>query len=125
MIDIEIRIPHAMPLTRARKQADRVAIPFKERFAADCTWSGNTLHFSRQGVAGTLDVTSTEVTVRVKLGLLFRFLKPQIEKQIRHNLSDVFGSPPVAAAKPTAVKKVKPARTARSPKSPGASKARK
>jgi hypothetical protein len=44
-----------------------------------------------------LNVTPTEVTVRIRLGLLFGFLKPQIEKQIRHELDQAFGPPPAAA----------------------------
>jgi len=118
--DIEIRIPHALPLGRARTQAERVAKQLKKRFDLEYAWSGNTLEFSRQGVTGALDITPTEVAVGVRLGLLFSFLKPQIEKQIRHELSTVFGPSPVAIAKPAAVRRVPPGKAARSPKSPAA-----
>jgi putative polyhydroxyalkanoate system protein len=122
MSDIDIRISHAIPLGRARKQAERVAMQLKERFALDYAWSENTLKFSRQGVAGALNVTPTEVAVRVRLGLLFSFLKPQIEKQIRHQLSKVFGPSPVAVAKPTVVKRAPSTKAVRSPKSLTASR---
>jgi putative polyhydroxyalkanoate system protein len=104
MSNIDIRISHSISLGRARKQAERVAKQLKERYALDYAWSGDTLEFAHQGVTGALDVTPTEVVVRVRLGLLFSFLKPQIEKQICHDLSKLFGPLPVAVAKPTKVK---------------------
>ena len=116
MSNIDIRIAHSIPLGRARKQAERVAKQLKERYALDYTWSGDTLEFAHQGITGALDVTATEVAVRVRLGLLFSLLKPQIEKQIRHELGKLFGPLPVAVAKPAKVKSVKSTRTARSPK---------
>lgn len=122
MSDIEIRISHSIPLGRARKEAERVARQLKERFALDYSWSGDTLEFVRQGVTGTLDVTPGEVVARVRLGLLFSVLKPQIEKQIRHELGKVFGSSPVVVAKPAAVRKAPSAKAGRSPKSPTATR---
>ena len=104
------------------EQAEQVAKRLKKRFALDYSWSGNTLEFARQGVTGALDVTPTEVAVRVRLGLLFTLLKPQIEKQIWHELHKFFGPSPVAVAKPTAIKKVPSTKAQRSRKSLTASR---
>jgi putative polyhydroxyalkanoate system protein len=114
--NIDIRIAHSYPIGRARKQAERVAKQLKERYALDYAWSGDTLEFAHQGVTGAVDVTPTEVVVRVRLGLLFSFLKPQIEKQIWHELSKDFGPLPVGVAKPAKVKRVTSTKTERSPK---------
>ena len=111
-----------MASSRARKLAERVAKQLKERYAVDYAWSGDTLSFVHQGVTGVLDVTATEVAVRVRLGLLFSFLKPQIEKKIFQDLSKHFGPPPVAVAKPAKVKRVTATGKARSPKPSAASK---
>jgi putative polyhydroxyalkanoate system protein len=100
--DIDIQITHAMPLARARRQADRIAAQLKARFDLDSVWTGHTLQFSRQGLTGTFKVTATEVTVAVKLGLLFGFLKPKIEQQIRYHLDEAFVTTPAAVAKPAA-----------------------
>jgi putative polyhydroxyalkanoate system protein len=120
--DIDIQITHAMPLARARRQADRVAAQLKARFDLDSAWSGNTLQFSRQGVDGTLKVTATAVTVAVRLGLLFSFLKPKIEQQIRHNLDEVFAPSPTAAAKSVATSRTQQAKAAPAPKPPTAAR---
>jgi putative polyhydroxyalkanoate system protein len=120
--NIDIRIAHSIPLGRARKQAERVAMQLKEQYDVEYAWSGDTLVFEHQGVTGALDVTPTEVVVHVRLGLLFGFLKPQIEKKIFHDLRQHFGPLPDAVAKPAKVKRVTATRKARSPKPPAASK---
>jgi putative polyhydroxyalkanoate system protein len=116
MSDINIQISHCIPLGRARKRAERVARQLKKRFALDYSWSGDSLEFTRQGVTGALEVTPTEAVVRIRLGLLLGFLKPQIEKQIRHELRKVFEPSPAAVAKPTATKRAPLTKSARSPK---------
>lgn len=122
MSDIDIRIAHTIPIAQARKQTERVAKQLKGRYGLDYAWKGNTLEFNRQGVSGTLEVGPQEVKAHVGLGLLFGFLKPEIEKQIRLELDKVFGSTPSAPAKRATTKAATPPKGARSPKSPASAK---
>jgi putative polyhydroxyalkanoate system protein len=100
MSDIKITRSHAMPLEKARKEAESFADQLNEKFDLEYTWSGDRIEFHRQGVKGFLAVARTEVHIEVTLGLLLSFLKPTIEGHIQDNLDKVFGD--ASSAKSTA-----------------------
>ena len=101
MADIQIIRTHAMPLKKAREAADGFADQLAEKFDLESNWHGDTLHFSRAGVNGTLTLGRSSVEIRAKLGLLLSAFKSSFEGHIKDNLDRVFGetAPPRKAAK--------------------------
>jgi len=101
MADIQITRTHAMPLKKAREAADGFADQLAEKFDLESNWHGDTLHFSRAGVNGTLTLGRGSVEIRAKLGLLLSAFKSSFEGHIRDNLDRVFGetAPPRKATK--------------------------
>jgi putative polyhydroxyalkanoate system protein len=104
MSDISIRRRHALPIADARKAAEKVARQLEKDFDLAYEWQGHVLHFSRSGVAGTLHVSSDEVRIDARLGLLLGFLKSRIETEIDANLDKLFGKGTARAAKEPARK---------------------
>ncbi len=101
MADIQITRTHAMPLKKAREAADGFADQLAEKFDLESNWHGDTLHFNRAGVNGTLTLGRGSVEIRAKLGLLLSAFKSSFEGHIKDNLDRVFGetAPPRKAVK--------------------------
>jgi putative polyhydroxyalkanoate system protein len=99
MADIHITRSHAMPIKKAREAADGFARQLDEKFDLESEWRGDTLHFKRAGVAGTLALAKNAVTIEVKLGLLLSAFKSRFEGHINDNLDRVFGAPARAPRK--------------------------
>ena len=103
MADIHIARTHAMPLKKAREAADKFADQLAEKFDLESAWHGDTLHFKRTGVNGTLTLGRGAVEIHAKLGLLLSAFKSSFEGHIQDNLDHVFGAP--APVKKAAKKK--------------------
>ena len=91
MADIHITRSHTLPLKKAREAADRFADQLAEKFDLESKWQGDTLHFRRTGVSGTLALTRGAVAIDAKLGILLSAFKSTFEAHIRDNLERVFG----------------------------------
>ncbi len=113
MAKIEIRRPHALTLTQAKKHANAMAEHLKQEFGLEANWDKDTLHFTRPGVEGVMTVSTADVHVLAELGFLVSFLKPTIESRLHAHFDDIFG-PPVVVAK----KAADGARTAKKPATP-------
>jgi putative polyhydroxyalkanoate system protein len=82
------------------------------------SWTGNTLHFDRPGVAGTLALTDKHLHLTVKLGFLLKAMRGPIERAVHQELDSLFARHTAAPAKKPAAPKAAP-----SPKkAPGARK---
>ncbi len=92
-----------MPLKKAREAADRFADELAEKFDLASEWTGDTLHFKRAGVSGTLALSKGEVAINAKLGILLSAFRATFETHIQNNLDRVFG--PAAPARKTPRKK--------------------
>src|SRR5689334_18546011 len=117
MADIEIHRAHHLGLKGARAAADKMAEHLGTKFGLSGDWSGNTLHFQRPGVSGTLAITDRDVDLAVSLGFLLKAMKGSIERAVHEELDKLFAAraPTAKAApakdKPAAVKSKKgPAR---------------
>lgn len=109
MAGIHIERAHSMPLKKARDAAEDFAKRLNEKFELESEWNGDTLHFERSGVSGTLALTKSAVTIDVKLGFLLSAFAGTMEGHIKDNLDQLFGKAGTAAkaapAKATAKKK--------------------
>ncbi|MFN3629257.1 MAG: polyhydroxyalkanoic acid system family protein [Casimicrobiaceae bacterium] len=86
MSQIHIRRAHHSTLAEARKMADQVAATLAEDYELKSNWEGNTLHFNRSGVSGSLAVGAEDFAIDVKLGLLMAAFKKPIQQAIESNL---------------------------------------
>ena len=108
MADIEIRREHALGLAGARKAADEMATHLGRKFGLQGDWAGNTLHFDRPGVNGSLAVTATGIHLSVTLGFLLKAMRAPIERAVHEELDALFArkaAPAKATAKPAPAKK--------------------
>ncbi len=102
MADISMKRTHELGLKGARVAADKMAEKLGEKFDLTGDWKGNTLHFNRPGVNGTLVVTDHDMQLEVTLGFMLKMMKGPIEKAVYEQLDKVLDAakaPAAAAAK--------------------------
>lgn len=86
MASIDIRREHGKTHAEARALVDKTADSLGKKFGVASEWEGDTLHFRRSGVNGSIKVTATEVIVHAQLGLLLGAMTPVIEREIESQL---------------------------------------
>lgn len=82
MSKIRVIRRHNLGMACARAEVERIARRVQEDYGADYAWDGDTLHFSRSGVQGRIAITDNSLDLNLKLGLLFRAMKTQIEQRL-------------------------------------------
>jgi putative polyhydroxyalkanoate system protein len=93
MSDILIRRSHTLSVADARSAAEKIAKQLQKDFDLDYEWDGNVLRFQRTGVDGELHVTSKEVRLEARLGMLLAFLRPRIEAEVHQILDKLLAAP--------------------------------
>lgn len=102
MSDIDIRRKHALPLSKARQAAERVARQLEKEFDLEYRWEGQSLHFRRPGVDGRLTVSASDVHLRASLGFMLALLKRQIESKVHEHLDEALAPPRMSAGRSAA-----------------------
>ncbi|MEG0822152.1 MAG: polyhydroxyalkanoic acid system family protein [Burkholderiaceae bacterium] len=87
MSDIHIVRSHHLSLSEAKKAVQEAAGDLAAEYDLESEWKGNTLHFSRSGVDGTMTVSAGEVELDVTLGFLLRAFSASFESHIERHLS--------------------------------------
>ena len=90
MSDISIRRQHGKTRAEARASAEHMAAELKEEFDLDYAWDGDVMNFQRPGVVGELSLDNQEVSLDIRLGLLFFALKPSIEREVHRFFDENF-----------------------------------
>jgi putative polyhydroxyalkanoate system protein len=90
MSGIDIRHAHSLPPAQARDAVQEVADKLADRFGAECTWHGDTLHFSRAGIDGQIALLPSELHLSARLGFLMSAMRGPIEAEIRRVLDERF-----------------------------------
>ena len=115
MADISMMRSHHLGLKGARVAADKMAEKLGEKFDLTGDWNGDTLHFHRPGVNGTLVVTNHDMKLEVTLGFMLKMMKGPIERAVHEQLDKVLaaapGKMPAKAAPKPAAKAKAPATT--------------
>ena len=75
-----------MPQARARHVADTVAAQLGREYGIKAQWQGDTLHFERTGVNGTLRLAAKELMIDVRLGFLLLAFRDPIAQGIERAL---------------------------------------
>lgn len=90
MADIDIKRNHDLGMKAAREAADRMAGDLAKKFGLSGGWTGNTHHFDRPGVTGSLVLTDKHLHLTVKLGLLLGMMRGPLEAAIVRELDSLF-----------------------------------
>jgi putative polyhydroxyalkanoate system protein len=93
MADIDITRTHALGLAGARAAAERMEGELGRKFGLTGSWNGDTLHFERPGVTGSIAITEKKLHLAIALGFMLKAMKPSIEKAVLHELDALFGGP--------------------------------
>jgi putative polyhydroxyalkanoate system protein len=101
MADIDLKRVHNLGIKAARLAADRMAEDLGRKFGLSGGWTGNTHHFDRPGVTGSLHLTEKDLHLTVKLGFLLKAMRGPLEAAIVRELDTLFekhGAKPASAA---------------------------
>jgi putative polyhydroxyalkanoate system protein len=79
---ISIHRTHRLDHEQAVRAADRVAAKLKAEHSIRSRWDGDTLHFERTGVTGTLRLRAKELQLEVELGFLLMMFRDSIAEGI-------------------------------------------
>ena len=109
MADIDIRRSHEMSMKDAREAAEKMAAHLGRKFGLKGDWEGDTLHFDRPGVQGSLHLTPRHLKLTVKLGFMLTLMRGPIEQAVQEELDKLFAEHGKSAEK----KKPAPAATAK------------
>jgi putative polyhydroxyalkanoate system protein len=91
----------------ARGAADQMAADLGRKFGLSGKWTGNTLHFDRPGVTGSLTITDKDLHLTVTLGFLLKAMRGSLERAIVQELDGLFekkAAPAAPAKKPASPK---------------------
>ena len=115
MADIDLKRVHHLGMKAARHAADEMAADLGRKFGLAGGWTGNTLHFDRPGVTGTLVLTEKDLHLTVKLGFLLKMMRGPIEGAVHEELDKLFAKKAASAhahpqpgARPASAKPVSP-----------------
>jgi putative polyhydroxyalkanoate system protein len=108
MADIDIKRSHEMSMQDARAAAEKMAAHLGAKFGLKGDWEGDTLHFDRPGVEGSLHLAPRQLTLAVKLGFMLKLMRGSIEQAVIEELDKLF-----AAHRTAEQKKPAPAATAK------------
>jgi len=90
MPSIKISRSHGLPARDAKQAVDELAETFTNKFGLHTRWQGNTLHFERAGVNGTIELASKQVSIDAQLSFLMTPIKGRIESEIHRYLDEKF-----------------------------------
>ena len=104
MTDIQILRSHSLGLPEARKVALIWADKAEKKFDLECVYEEgevqDSLHFSRAGIKGTLQVCADQFELNAELGFLFGAFKERIEAEMGAQLDKLLNPPTVASTGP-------------------------
>jgi putative polyhydroxyalkanoate system protein len=98
MSEINYVRKHNVSLAVAKKIAQKTADDLAEEYDLVSEWNGDTLHFHRSGVEGTMHVTPSEIDLTVKLGFLLRPFRARFEQHIENHLDELLDTAQTARA---------------------------
>jgi putative polyhydroxyalkanoate system protein len=98
MSDIKYTRKHSLPVSEAKRIAQKTADDLAKEYDLVSEWDGDTLHFHRAGVEGRMRVTDSQIDLAVKLGFLLKPFKAKFEQHIERHLDELLDSAKLAHA---------------------------
>ena len=94
MSNISIRRTHNLEHSQAVRAANRLAAKLEAEHGVRSRWDGDTLHFKRSGVDGTLHVAPKTLQLHIELGFMLALFRDSIEQEIKRTLDDELSAKP-------------------------------
>ena len=69
MAKVNVREPHTLEIDEAKRRVS-VFEDMLSKFGVKLNWSGHSASFKGFGVSGSIDVTASDATVMIKLGMM-------------------------------------------------------
>ena len=101
MSEILIQRTHTLGMEKARAISAKWQQEAVDDWGMDCTYVANQindqgetldrLNFERAGASGYLEVTASQLTMKLELGFLMASFKDKIEEKITSNLEKLLG----------------------------------
>lgn len=89
---IDIQRSHSLGQEKARSAADALADKLANKFGVQSEWQGDRLTLQHNGINGHLDISNTDLRVRLELGLMLRPFKSKIEDEIETRIDRAIAS---------------------------------
>jgi putative polyhydroxyalkanoate system protein len=86
---IDIQRSHSLGQEKARSAADTLADKLANKFGVQSEWQGDRLVLQHNGITGHLDISETDLRVRIELGMMLRPFKSKIENEIETRIDRV------------------------------------
>jgi putative polyhydroxyalkanoate system protein len=86
MSDIEITREHQLSLEELRNRMREIEQKLLERFGIRITWSGDLGSIEGRGLQGNIELSASEVKVRLKLGMALSFVAGKIRDGMMNQL---------------------------------------
>jgi putative polyhydroxyalkanoate system protein len=93
MTTLSITKKHHLSHKEAKAAAQKVAADLKQRFDLQYAWRGDSIAFTRPGLAGEMHVGRSEVRLDCELGMVLSLLKPTLESAIHKEFDKRFRKP--------------------------------
>jgi len=91
MSKITIRRKHKLGHAELRNRVSHLAGRLGEKYGADCSWDGDTVHIEHSNVTGTVEVSKTEVVINAKLGFFLSMFQHRVEEEIGRIMDEELG----------------------------------
>jgi putative polyhydroxyalkanoate system protein len=105
MSEIKVIRRHHLSVAQAKKIAQKTADDLASEYDLVSEWQGDTLHFRRSGVNGSMAVSGREIRLDVKLGMLLSAFRSKIEQHVEHRLDELLLAASTPATRTAATKK--------------------
>ncbi|MBW8824577.1 MAG: polyhydroxyalkanoic acid system family protein [Xanthomonadales bacterium] len=91
MSSIHLTHAHSLSPEQARGALSDLADSLARKLGVESRWDGDSLHFQRNGVDGTIKLLPGQVEIMARLGMFFAPMKGMVEQEIRRVLGEKFG----------------------------------
>ena len=92
MSTISMQRPHHLQHDAAINAANKVAEGLTKKYGIRSEWRGDVLHINGSGVTGTLEVTPSNLSLNLSLGMMAMMFKGVIVESIEEKLGEVLGN---------------------------------
>jgi len=91
MATIEVRRSHKLSIDDARQRAEELAKSLEQKLGLKWRWEAHRLVFSApsgaaRGTEGSVEVSPSEVTVKIDLPFMLRMVKGKVEAKVAEKL---------------------------------------
>ena len=91
MSTIHIKHNHSLSDEETRERVDQIAKQLKSKYRGVYAWRGDSLHFRRSGVSGSVKLGAGYLELQIELGLMLTVRKSEIEAFIRRHIPTAMG----------------------------------